>query len=135
MPARLAGLALTLHQDRVLAGRGTQSQLVEGQHLAAVLHDALAGLVGDAQGAHLQLRHVQHTRVVGDRSDDDGDALLGLAVLQETGDLLQRDGRTVGAAHEQAAQHDAVELLLGAAVQEAVQLKNKSHMRVLFDPI
>lgn len=124
MPVRNAGLSLALHQDRVLAGRGTQRQLVEGQHLSAVLHDALTGLVGDAQGAHLHLGQVQHARVIGDCANDDGDALLGLAVLHEANHLLQGDGSAVRAAHKQAAQHDAVELLLGATVQEAVQLED-----------
>lgn len=121
--AGLARLALALHQDRVLAGGGTQRQLVEGQHLAAVLHDALTGLVGDAQGADLHLRHVQHAGVVGDGAHDNGDAVLLLALLHEAGHLLQGDGRAVGAAHKQTAQHDAVELLLGATVQESVQLE------------
>lgn len=122
------GLALSLHQDRVLAGGRTQSQLVEGQHLTAVLHDALAGLVGDAQGAHLHLGHVQEAGVVGDGSDDDSDAVLLLALLHEAGHLLQGNRGTVRAAHEQATQNDAVELDLGATVQEAVQLQGGTRM-------
>lgn len=122
--AGLTGLALTLHQDRILAGGGTQSQLVEGQHLTAVLHDTLTGLVGDAQSAHLHLGHVQHTGIVGHGANNDGDRVGLLALLHEAGHLLQGDGGTVGAAHEETTQNDAVELLLGAAVQEPVELKD-----------
>lgn len=123
VPVGHTRLALTLHQDRVLAGGRAQSQLVEGQHLTAVLHDALAGLVGDAQSAHLHLGHVQEAGIVGDGAHNDGDALGLLALLHEASDLLQRNRGSVRAAHEQTTQHDAVELDLGAAVQEAVQLE------------
>ena len=50
----LAGVATALEQDSVLAGGRGQSQLVQGQDLAAVLKDALAGLLGHVESGDLE---------------------------------------------------------------------------------
>lgn len=120
---RCASGTLALDQERALAGRRAHGQLIEGEDLAAGGQDAAARLLGDAQGAQLQLGDLQDAGVIGDGAHHHGDRLLAGALLQEAGNALQRDGSLVGAAHEEAAQHDLVELLVGATVQEAVQLE------------
>lgn len=120
---RGASGALALDEQRTLAGRRAHGQLIEGEDLTAGGQDATARLLGDAQGAQLQLGDLQDAGVIGDGADDHGDRVLAGALLQEAGDALQRDRRLIGAAHKETAQHDLVELLVGAAVQEAVQLR------------
>ena len=54
LPVGDARGAATLEQERVGAGGGREGELVEGQDLAAVLEDALASLLGEAEGADLK---------------------------------------------------------------------------------
>lgn len=122
--ACLASWSLALHQNRVVASRRSQSQLIECDDLSTSLGDALASTLGDAEGADAQLGHLQQTQVIGDGANDDGDVALGsLALLQQTRDALQGDDWTMDSAHEQALQDDLVELLVSSSVQEAVELK------------
>lgn len=120
---RFTGRAGSLHQHGVLSGRRQQGQLIEGVDLTAPLQDALAGLVRDTQRAHVHLRHVQLTVIVGHGSDHDGDRRLVLAAqLQQLRHSRQRNRGLVGSAHKQTTQNNLVELLVRPAVQEAVQL-------------
>lgn len=54
MSVGFSGVATTLEQNGVLAGRGHQGQLVEGQDFAAVGQNALTGLLGHVKGNDLQ---------------------------------------------------------------------------------
>lgn len=122
--AGLAGVALALDQDGVVAGGRQQGELIERQHFAAGLGDSLTSPLGDAQGADSQLGNGQQTQVIGDGSNHDGDVVLGrFALLQQATYALQRDDWAMDPAHEQTLQDDFVELLVRTAVQETVQLK------------
>jgi hypothetical protein len=124
--ACLASVAFSLDQDSVVAGWGHQSQLIESDHLAASLCDSLAGTLGDAESTDAELRNLQQTQVVGDSADDDCDiGFLCLALVQQTDDALQRNDGLVDFAHKQTLEDDLVKLLVRAAVQEAVQLKQR----------
>ena len=54
LPVGHARGAAALEQERVGAGGRGEGELVEGQDLAAVLEDALASLLGEAEGADLK---------------------------------------------------------------------------------
>lgn len=123
--ACLTGGASSLQQQAPLSSGRLQGQLIEGDHLAAGVQDALARSAGYVEGAHSHFRDLQEPRVVcnGANHHHGGVGLFGDA--EEARHPLQRHGRTVRPAHEQPLQHDAVELLVGAPLQEAVQLKDK----------
>ena len=118
------GGAPTLQEDGVLASGGHQGQLIEGQNLASVLQDALAGLLGDAEGDDGEsLGDLEDPVVLGDGADDDGDFVLTTLLGHQSGDAGERDGRPVDSGHEQAAEDDAVELGIGTTGQETVELE------------
>jgi len=105
----------------VAAGRGAQSQLVEGDGLAASSGDAGTGGSGEPKGGNADLGEGQETVVIGDSADDDDGSLLSLLV--DVGrDARERDRRSVDLGHKQAAEHNLVEGSVGPAGQEAVQL-------------
>ena len=73
----LAGVLGATEQQGVAAGRGTQSQLIEGQGLTTGGDDAAAGGSSESQGSDGHLRDLEEAVVVGDGADnDDGLALL-----------------------------------------------------------
>ena len=115
-----SSLAAT-EEHRVGAGRGAQSELVEGQGLAASLEDAGAGAGRKVQRSDAELGNVQQARIIGDSADHDADGAL-LLVGEVDGKLGGRDGRAVDAAHAQTVEHELVELGVRAASKEAVQL-------------
>jgi len=85
-----AGGTPALQQQGVLAGGRLESQLVEGQNLAASLQDALPGGLGDVQGAHRELGHDQQAGIIGDGADDHDGRLRLVGGLEEASDALQR---------------------------------------------
>lgn len=146
----LAGVAAPLQQHRVLPRRRLRGQLVEGQDAATVLQQAIAGLLGHVEGGHLwrskveretdpprkrsrlsglpyrePLGNLEDPVVLRDGSDDDGDLALPALLAHVPGESGQGERGPVDARHEEAAQDDAVELGVGAAGQEAVQLNEK----------
>ncbi len=72
--------------------------------------------------AHRQLGQLEDAGIVGERADDDGDASLAARLLHVARQARHRQRRPVDARHKQPLQHDAVELGVGAARQESVQL-------------
>lgn len=87
---RRAGSTLTLDQERTLAGGRSDSQLIESQDFATSSQDAAAGLLGDAQGAQLQLGNLQDAGIIGDGSNGNHDGVLAGALFREACDALQR---------------------------------------------
>ena len=98
----LTGVALATEEDGVRASGRAESELVEGQSLAASLEDALLGRLGEAQGSNGQLGDLNETDVIGDSADNNNG--LGIAVggarglLQDAG---QRNGRAVDLGEEE----------------------------------
>ena len=106
----LTGVALATEEDGVRAGGRAESELVEGQSLAASLENALLGRLGEAQGGSSQLGDLKQTDIIGDGADnDDG---LSLAV-DSAGSLLQDAGegdrRAVDLGEEQAVEDGLAE--------------------------
>lgn len=108
-------------EQHVLAGGGLLGELVEGEALAAAGENALAGGLGELQGADLEgLGELQEPHVVGDGGDDGDDlALSGAAVLRDAG---QRNGVPVQSALVQPLVDHRVEATLRSAGQEGVEL-------------
>jgi hypothetical protein len=101
----LGGLAVRFgaaQQQRVLAGRRAQSELVEGQALAASLRNPGTGGLREPQRANSHLRHVKHTHIVRHRADHDSDLVARLLFVHELLELRNGHRRPVRPRHEQA---------------------------------
>lgn len=110
----LTGVLWSAEEEGVASGRGTESELIQGEDLAAGGQDAGAGSGGEAEGRDAQLGDGQEAVVVGDGADDDDGLVVGL--LGDVGDDPgERHWGPVDAGHEQAAEDDLVEGRLGAA--------------------
>ena len=77
----LTGVLGATDQQGVAAGRGTQSQLVEGQGLATGGDDAAAGGSGESQSGDGHLRDLEEAVVIGDGADDNDGLVLLVADL------------------------------------------------------
>eukprot|EP00960_Hanusia_phi_P077195 768662-Hanusia_phi.AAC.2 len=121
----LTGLEGSAEEDAVGAGGGAEGQLVEGDDLSSSSGDASTGPVCDAEAADGELEVVvlEEADVVGDGSDHHSH--LALLALHELGEPGDGEGRTVGAAHEEALQDDSVELGVGPASEKPVELRRK----------
>ena len=124
---RLARELGTAEKRHALARGRLERELIKGEALAARLQDPSPGRLGEAQGAHAELGHFEHARVVGDGTDDRGDAAGG-AVLRELG---QRERGSVRLGHEQPLQDRLVRFGIRAADEEPVQLDEELEVHVL----
>lgn len=122
----LAGRAAATEQDRVLAGRSLEGELVKGDGLTAGLKDPLVGGRREAKSADLEGRDLVEADVVRDGADHDGRlALLGLHLLRNLG---QRERRAVHAAHKETLEDDLVKVRRRPAREEPVELRETEVM-------
>ena len=120
----------TLKQNSLAASRALEGKLIEGHNLTTRLLDASASRLSDVEGSDGHLGDDESTLVISDSSDDNEDGLGSLS-LGVSGELLERDGRSVVAGHNQAAEDDLVEVSLSTASQELVQLDQEAQVGVL----
>jgi hypothetical protein len=114
MPDSLTAVLGATEDQGVGTGGSTESQLVQGDGLAAGSDNAGTGGGGESQGSDGRLGELEETVVVGDGSDNDDGSLL--ALLVQVGDNSgQRDGRSVDLGHEQTSENDLVEGRVGSA--------------------
>jgi len=125
----LTGVLGATEQQGVAASRGTESELVEGDGLAAAGLDAGTGGGGEAQSRDGHLGDLEKAVVIGDGTDNNNDLLL--LALELASDAGDRDRGAVDARHEQAAEDDLVEVRVGTAGQEAVQLDQELQVDVV----
>jgi len=125
------GSAASLHQDGVLSLGGLEGQLIEGENLSAGFEDAFAGARGDVHGAQRQLRNLVETKIVSDGANDDGGLAIAAWLLHHAGDASDGHGWSVHAAHIKTFQDDLVELGVGSAGQETVELDQEAQVDIL----
>lgn len=125
----LSGLG-SAEEDGVGALGCAEGELVEGEALTAGGEDALAGRLGEAEGADGHLGDVaEHADVVGDLTNDDGD--LALLVGHVLGKAVEADGGLVYLGHVQPLDNSRAELGVGTTLKELVKLDQKTSVRVL----
>lgn len=120
----------TLQQNSLATSGALEGKLIEGDNLTAGLLDTGAGSLSNVEGSDGNLGAGEDAVIISDGSDDDEDGLGGLSLSMRS-ELLEGDGRSVGAGHNQAAEDDLVEVSLGTASQELVQLNQEAEIRVL----
>ena len=128
----LHGLARVLgatEQDAAAAGGSHDSELIEGEALAAGLEDASTGVLGEPQGNDAELGDLKHTDIVSDGPDQDSG--LVLLALHELGQLAQGKRRLVSLGHKQPLQDNLVEVAVGPALQEAVELHKELQVHIV----
>ena len=122
-------------EDNVRASWCAHGELIEGKALATGLLDASAGGSSEAECADGHLGHLVETVVVSDRGHDCADLALKQVLVVAVGghrdNLGDREWCAVHARHPQAAEDGVVELRVGTAGQEAVQLVQQLHVWVV----
>jgi hypothetical protein len=118
--ARHAAVLRATEQHGAGALGGGQGELIERHALAASGEDAGTGASSEVERANLHLRHNLQTRVIRDGANDDG-GLGGLA-LHELVQLRKGQRGPVDACAHQPLLDHLVELGVGTAGQELVQL-------------
>jgi len=126
-----AGSAAALHQDGVLSLGGLEGQLVEGENLTTGLEDAFAGARGHVHSAERQLGDLVQTKIVGDGANNHGGLTIAAWLLHHARDASDGHGWSVHAAHIKTFQDDLVELGVGSAGQETVELDQQAQVDVL----
>jgi len=116
-------------QNRVLAQRRTERQVVKGEALAASIHDPGPRRLSEPERSHLHRRHLVDPLVVGHGAHDHSN--LVLLALHELDEAAERERRLVGLAHEETLQDHGVEVALGPANQEAVQLDEELEVDIV----
>ena len=125
----LARLERPAEEHGVGAGRGLHGELVESEALAPGADDARARALGEAEGADAEGRDLDHAGVVGDGAHHNAD--LGLLAGHVARDARQGHGGAVGARHVEALEDDLVELGVGAAGEEPVELDDQPEVHIL----
>lgn len=126
----LTSAAGTLKQNSLATSGALEGKLIEGHNLTTSLLDASASRLSDVESSDGDLGDGKNTLVISDSSDDNEDGLGSLS-FSVVGELLEGDGRSVGAGHNQAAEDDLVEVSLSTASQELVQLDQEAQVGVL----
>ena len=125
----LTGVTATTEKDSSRSGGARQCELVKSQAFSTSSGDASTSGLGETEGAHGELGDIEKTLIVGDGPDEDGN--LSILSLHEAGQLGEGDGGTVGLGHTQPLQDSLVEVAVGSASQEAVELHQEEEVRVL----
>mmetsp|Transcript_26279 Transcript_26279/g.84310 ORF Transcript_26279/g.84310 Transcript_26279/m.84310 type:complete len:254 (-) Transcript_26279:23-784(-) len=132
----LRGLAprfAAAEQDRPLAERRLERQLVQREALTASFDNARARGRCEAQRAHRQLWHVEEADVVRHRANHNRNLALIPLARHKLGDRLDRHGRPVRLGREEPLQHDLVEFGVRPPREEAVQLHDEPEVQILGD--
>lgn len=108
-------------QDAVGASGRTESKLIESDGLAASLENASASSLGEAKGAHGQLRHLHEAGVVCDCADNNH--CLSLNALEIASNASNGHGRAVDLGHVKSLQNLSIESRVCSSLQEAVKLR------------
>lgn len=119
----LTSLHSTTEEDSVRASGAKSCQLIESESLAAVLHDAGASGLREAEGSNLDaLGGGQEALVVGNPANNNSNLLGQVLAPAVANDLGNRDGCAVHAAHAETVKDDLVELAASTTSKEAVEL-------------
>lgn len=108
-------------KDGVGSSGGGEGKLIKGDDFTTGFQDASTGGFCDAQSANAELGDIVETDIVGDGAHDDGG--LAFLALHEVCELGEGERRSVDLGHEEASENDLVEIAVGAANQEAVELQ------------
>ena len=116
----LTGVLGSSEEQGVASGRGSESQLVQGQDLSSSSLDAGPSSSSEAEGRNTELGNGQEAVVISDSPDDHNGLVVGL--LGCVGDNARNGDRwSVDTGHKKAAEDDLVEGRLGPAWRKVYQ--------------
>lgn len=116
-------------QDGVRSSGCPQGELIKGDALSSRGDDALAGILGEGKGAYAHLGAFEHTNIVGDLANDDGD--LAVLVGHVLGETVEAERRGVDLRHVQTLGYGSTEFGVRSAGEEFVQLDEETVVGVL----
>jgi hypothetical protein len=125
--ARVLGAA---QEEGVRPSRLLKRKLIERERLAACRGDTGASGGGESQGRHFSLGGIEKAVVVGHGANHD-DRLLLVAILKVGRNAGERHGRAVDARHKEATKDDLVEVAVGAAGQETIELHQELEVDIV----
>lgn len=127
----LSSVTGTSEHQSVLTSRSTTSQLVDGEALTTGLNDAGSSSGSESQGGDGGLGDLKNTVVVSNSANHDN-SLVGITLKSKgLGDARKRHRRSVDLGKEQLLKNRLVELGLGSASKESVELDQKKEVHVL----
>ncbi len=116
-----SSVALSSKQHTVFAQWSLQSKLIKGQDLSTGLDDTGTGTSSNSQCTDGQLFNIQDAIIISDGANDDSNLLWILG--HKSLDARNGNWWAVDSGHEQAFQDLFVEIRVGSAGQESVELK------------
>lgn len=119
------------NNNGVLAGRSASGELVKGDDLTAGLENAGTGGLGDLESGDSDLGDLVQTSVVGDSAGNNNNLTLVILGLDGAGDARDGDGGSVDLGEEQRSQHNLVELGVGTAGEESVELDQQLQVDIV----
>lgn len=127
----LSGVTGTSKHKGILTSRSSASKLVNGEALTTGLDDTGTSSGSESQSGDSGLGDGKDTVVVGDGSNDNN-SLVGVALeLKSLGDARKRHRGSVDLGQEKLLQNRLVELGVGTASKESVQLDQQKEVHIL----
>lgn len=113
---------------RIRSSRSTKCELVKSKTLSSSRKDALACIFGKGKCTYSELRDLQHTNIVGDLSNNDGN--LAILVLHVLGKTVKSNGRMVDLGHVKTLHNGSTKVGIRTTGKELVQLDEKTSVGV-----
>ncbi|GMR48628.1 hypothetical protein PMAYCL1PPCAC_18823, partial [Pristionchus mayeri] len=126
-----ASLAGTLDEEGVLSLGGASCELVDGDDLASGLENTGTSRIGDAESGNGDLGNLEDALVIGDGGKRNNDLVLISGLSQIARDAGNRERSAVLAGHEQASEHNLVELGSSTSGEVLVELDEDAEVRIL----
>lgn len=129
----LSGVLWTPEEEGVGTSWGSQSELVESESFTTGSNDTGTSSSGESESSDGDLWGLQQTVVIGDRTNNDNGLSLGLGlfVANKSVDAGEGDWWAVDLGHEETSEDDLVEVGVGSASQESVELDQEGKVRVV----
>ena len=131
----LTGVLWSTEKEGVGTSWGAHGKLVNGEALAAGLDNPRTGGSGEAQSSDGELGNLQETVVVGNSCDQDNSlslvSLRGVLVGGSGNQAGKRHRWAVDLAHHQSAEDGLIELGVGSAGEESIELDKKGDIWVV----
>jgi len=127
----LPSILLSSQQKCITTLRSSESQLIQSNDFTTRLLNSLTSSLGNSQSSNTQLRNLQHSHIIRDRSNDHNRLILVLLGAGDlTADETEGDGRTVNSRLKEAFEDGFVELGVRSAGEETVELYEEEEIYI-----
>jgi len=120
----------TSQEKSIGSSWSSEGQLVQSKNFSTSGNNAGASSGSEAEGRNAKLGYGQESVVIGDSTNNDHGLVVGFLGCVRS-NSRDRDGRSVDAGHEEAAEDNLVEGRVGPAGQEAVELHEQLEVNII----